>query len=232
MKIRRLCQRVVVVALVANGIACGKVSLPITLGLQGDRDFVLLHIPASNPNAVKMDLEGGVETVMDVEINLFDLLSGNGSVALIRVEDLLFGGTPFTILGVSTGDVCIVLDEVDPGSGMAVIDLRQGTLDIHMLIHSSVKVGSPLLSEIIPGGSFAFPIAIEGSTSLTLAGLLGLLAGGHGGLSITQDISTTLSVPIGSNMLPIGVEAHLTIETIDALPTGRLIDRCAALPGL
>jgi len=220
----------VLAALVMGLTACGDISRPLILGLQADEDGIPSHIdfyiPATNPEAVRVELEGGLVATMTVEISLLDLLSEREIVTLIQVDGLLLAGTPFAILGLSTEEVCVLPERASPGSGLALIDLAEGRMDFNMLLDARVEWASPLLRSTLPEG-IPLSISLEERFPITPTEMLRLLAGDGGGLSISKALADTLPVVVGDLTVPIGVEGRMTLAPVESFPEGALLEACA-----
>ncbi len=226
--------------LAASSIACGEIQIPDDArALQGDDNTIEMTIlpDSPSPQAFLLTLEGGVETTMVVTLDLFDLLFQHGVFTQIVIDNLLFAGTPFTLLGIPTDEVCVVVDDSAPGGGMAFIDIFNGLISFDMSLGTSVLIGSPILAGAIPDG-FPFAIDVASTAELSLLDMLGLIFGNtEGGLSLNQQIEDEIIAEIDLGgpaplMIPIGISANLTLGTANEFPTGTLLDDCYAFLGI
>lgn len=228
----------VLVAFAAGGIACGAIEAPMTLALEEGSGMSIYLNPTSTPILLgDVDLEGGVETLMTTEIGLFDLLFKRPIMGTIEVTDLLFAGTPFSILGIPTEEVCTVPDPNTPSGGTVLIDLfdhqiNNASVQFVMDMATAIKVGNPVLAGAIPDG-FPLVLTVDSEADLSLAEMLALLSGdAEGGLTITQVLDEVFTVTVVGIPLELGVQGELTLTTVNEFPTGQLLDDCIALLGL
>jgi len=219
----------ILAACVATSVACGQIEVPMTLALDSENSAIDLTIPSSAPApTASIGLEGGVETNMVAEISLLSILFAQPVMGTIEIVDLLFGGTPFSILGVSTEEVCVVVDENAAAGGTVLIDIFQGHIDFNMSLATAILIGNPVLGGVIPDG-FPFAIDVMSGADLSLIEMLALLGGNaDGGLAIEQNFSEEIVVDIGGLMIPIGIDAAISLATANEFPTGMLIDDCIA----
>lgn len=222
----------VLTAFAASSIACGDIQMPQTLALVGESNSIEMTLLPGTASATSftLDLEGGVDTTITISLSLADLIFQHGLNGVITVDDLLFAGTPFVLLGIPTGDVCIVQDDANPGGGTVFIDIFQGLMSFNADFNTRVMLGNPILAANIPDG-FPFPMSISDVSELSIADMLGMLFGNaDGGLEISQTISDEFEAEILPGVIiPIGVEASLTLATVNEFPTGALIDGCNAI---
>ncbi len=224
--------KLTLIAMFAMGsIACGEIEMPMILALQGEDNSINMTMFPDTPTAQSftIDLEGGVETRMVISLSLLDLIFQHGVFAQIVIDDLLFGGTPFAILGQSTDEVCVVVDEAaGGGGGMAFVDIFQGLISFDMSLATAVLIGSPLLGGAIPDG-FPFAMDIQETAEMSLIDMLGLAFGSaDGGFAISQTISDSMIVDVLGLQIPIDIESSMTLGTANEFPTGDLLDDCYA----
>ena len=227
------------IACAAGQVACGVIEVPMTLALdEGSSMEITLGPNSPNPIVLgTIDLEGGVETRMSAEISLSAILFKKPLLGLIAVDDLLFAGTPFALLGIPTGEVCTVVDPEGPSGGSVMIQildhkLNNASLAFVMDLAALIKLGNPTLAALIPDG-FPLLLSIDSEADLTLTQMLALISGdAEGGLSITQDLDEVLSVELFGNPVEVGVVGSLTLSTVNEFPVGPLLDDCIALLGL
>lgn len=209
----------------ASSVACGQVEFPLILATEGD-NHIDITVPAGSGNTpVTTDLVGGVDTTLTTEISWLHILFGQPIMGVLEVNDLLIAGTPFALLGINTGEVCIVPDGAG-GGGTVEIDLlhKQATFDASL--DTLVKVGNPNLAGALPDG-LPFSVDVSSTTDFTLLDLIGLV-GGTGGFTITQDISTTVPITVLGFPLTIGIDGVFTLATANEFPVDPLIDGCIA----
>jgi len=226
--LRKSLQLVALSAFAAGSIACGDITLPQTLALTGEENAIELTIPAGlpEPNAV-IDLEGGVATTIALSIDLFDLLFQKSIFGVVTVDDLLFAGNGFVILGTPTGDICVTLDEAQPGGGTVVVDLKESEILFDLDLATAILVTNPALAGLLPDG-FPFVITVASSQDLSLADLLGLALGNSdGGLEVSQSFSEVFEVEVIPGVpLAIGAEGSFTLATANELPTSDRLAFC------
>lgn len=214
------------VAFAGNSIACGQISVPMTLALDSEASSISLELlPAGTPLGTTV-LEGGVDTNMEIDINLFDILFFQPLSGGIEIVDLLFAGTELSILGIPTGTLCTIVDESAPGGGTAIIDIFAGEISFNMDLATVILPTDPGLLSLIPDG-FAFPTSFSDTAELSLIDLLGLAFGNaDGGLTITQPLDTVISVEVLGLPLDLGISGEITLATANEFPTGPLLDQC------
>ncbi len=217
----------------ATSIACGDIQLPQTLALVGEDNVITMTLSPDTPAAQSFDLglEGGVDTTITLSLSLLDLLVNGGLNGLITVDELLFAGTPFEILGIPTGEVCIVPDQDNPGGGSVLIDILAGLMSLDAAFNTRVLLGNELFASAIPDG-FPFPLNVQDTSELSIADLIGLIFGNAdgGGMLISQELSDQFEAEILPGFPPIiiGVEGNISLGTVNEFPTGDLIDACDA----
>ena len=229
----------VLVAFAASGIACGVIEAPMTLALEeGSSMTISLNPETPNPIVLgTVELEGGVETLMTAEIGLFDLLLKRPVLGTLEVTNLLFAGTPFSLLGIPTNEVCTIQDPNTASGGSVLIDIfdhqiNNASLQFVMDMATAIKVGNPFLSGAIPDG-FPLVLSVDSEADLSLAEMISLISGdAEGGLSITQVLDEQFVVDVLGLSLSMGVTGELTLTTVNEFPTGLLLDDCIALLGL
>ena len=184
-----------------------------------------------------VDLEGGVETLMTAEIGLFDLLFKRPVLGTLEVTNLLFAGTPFSLLGIPTQEVCTIQDPNTASGGSVLIDIfdhkiNNASLQFVMDMATAIKIGNPVLSGAIPDG-FPLVLSVDSEADLSLAEMISLISGdAEGGLTITQELDEQFVVNVLGLDLSMGVTGELTLTTVNEFPTGLLLDDCIALLGL
>lgn len=227
------------VALSSGSIACGVIEAPAILALdEGSAMDLIVNPDTPNPLPVgTVGLEGGAATLMTVDIGLFDLLFGQPIDGTVEVTDLLFAGTPFSLFGFPTGAVCTIPDPNSASSGTVSIDifdqqLNNASVDFVMDLATAIVVENPDLSGPFPDG-LPLNLAVDSSADLTLAELFGLISGNaEGVLSISQPLSERFDIQILGLTIPLGIEGELTLTTVNAFPTGQLLDDCIAFLAL
>lgn len=221
------------VAFASGTVACGVIEAPAILALdEGSQMEVIVNPDTPNPLPVgTIGLEGGAVTLMTVEIGLFDLLFGQPIDGTVEVTDLLFAGTPFSLFGFPTGAVCTIPDPNSDSSGTVSIDifdhqLNNASVDFAMDLAAAIVVENPDLSGPFPDG-LPLSLEVDSSADLTLAELIGLISGNaEGTLTISQPVSERFDVKVLGLTIPLGVEGLLTLTTVNAFPTGPLLDDC------
>jgi hypothetical protein len=223
----------VLLAFASGSIACGVIEAPAILALdEGSSLDLNLNPDSPNPLFVEtIDLEGGVATLMSVDIDLFALLFGLPIEGTVGVTDLLFAGEPILLFGFPTGAICTILDPTLPTGGDVSIDifdhqLNNASVDFAMDVATTILVENPDLSGPFPNG-LPIALAVNSSADLTLAELLGLISGNaEGVLTIDQPVSERFEIQILNLNLLLGADGVLTLTTANAFPTGPNLDAC------
>lgn len=230
-RVRKAGAGLAVALFVLPSLACGSIDLPVTLALE-DPSAITIEIPIFPPpdDMETTTLVGGVETNISADVGILTLLGllvGQALPADITVNDIAIAGTELVIGGfLPTGTICVALDEADPGGGMAYLNVLLGMAAFQLDLNSVIYLTNPVVAPIL-GGPLPFQASIDTMAPLKLSDLLGLLAGGSGGLSLTQTIDTNLP-PDTPVIGPAGISATLTLSSADALPSDLLLDECAA----
>lgn len=227
------------IAFASGQVACGVIEVPMTLALEeGSSIDIYLNPSAPTPPLLgTVDLEGGVETLMTAEFDLIAILFHQPVFGMIEVNDLLFAGTPFTLLGIPTDEVCVIPDPNVASGGTVLIDIfdnqiNNASVQFAIDMATAIKVGNPTLANLIPDG-FPLVLSVDADADLTLTEMLALLSGdAEGGLTITQELDEVIIVDLLGTQLPIGIEGALTLSTVNEFPTGPLLDDCIAFLGL
>jgi hypothetical protein len=222
-------------ALFTLNLGCGQIDLPVVFALQGD-NTISLEIPAFPPgnNTFSSSLVGGAEATVTIDLNPFELFKPQGIVALIALDRVLIAGTDIDILGLHTGTLCIYDDVENPGGGIAYLRPLRQEADFNLTFNTLISVTDPFILSLFPD-PLPFTAEISTTVPVTLAQLLGLLAGGgsgDGGLELSQELEAVLPEDIA--ILGGGViTADLTLATVEEFPSDPLIDDCEAfLAGL
>lgn len=215
-----------IAALLATvGLGCGQLKLPVDLALEEPSELTL-ELPTETATT---SLVGGVSTTIKADLGLLKLLGalvGKALVANVQVDDVLIAGTSVSILGgfINTGTICLFQDPEVPSSGSAAFNILLGTAAFDMSLNSLLAVTDPVLSGLV-GGPQPFSQDVSAVVPLSLADLVGIIAGSGGGLAITQEIDTVFGpVPIIGE---IHVTGALTLASTDTPPSDPLLDECA-----
>jgi hypothetical protein len=182
-----------------------------------------------------LPIEGGTVMNIDIVISLFDLILGDFEGDIVP-GDLLFTAPPFNFLGIpafNTEEICVVLDELNPGGGTFEANLYSGTATFDVQLNTVILIGNPVLAALLPGGGFAFPFDLQSTVPMSLGEMLGLLTG-SGDLTISQtlDQSTSFDIdpdgpgPIPPTAVPAHIGGTLTLASADAFPTSTLLQAC------
>lgn len=216
-------------------MACGNLDIPLTLVLEDPSD-ITIGIPVFPPpfDEVSTQLVGGIDTNVSADLGLFQILGvliGQPLNADVDINEIAIAGTPLLIGGfLDTGTVCAGEDPVlGPGGGSAALNILLGNAAFNVDVNTQITVADPGVNALL-GGGLPFGASINTVTTLTIGDLLGLVlgGGGAGGLSLSQEISTTLP-PDTPVIGAAEISALLTLTTGDALPSDPLLDECAAL---
>jgi hypothetical protein len=212
----------------ASQVACGQIEVPMTLALDSSQSSISLSLQPAGLPLGTTELEGGVSTLMTMDIGLIEILFHLPFSGIIEVTDLLFGGTSINILGTPTGTLCTIVDESAPGGGTVLVDIFDGMIDFDMVLGTAILPTNPAILALIPDG-FAFEFAFSDSAELSLVDLLGLAFGNaDGGLALTQTFSDVIEVIVLGNPLQIGIDGQVTLATANEFPSGLLLDECDA----
>lgn len=213
----------------ASSVACS-IQQETVLEMQPGSGLVLA-VGAFPPQ--DMPLEGGVVMNIDISIGLLDLLFGQigGDVS---IGDLLFATPPFAFLGIPTlftEEVCVVTQDGNPGGGTFDANLYGKTATFDVDINTIALLGNEALAAALPGGGLAFPFGMQATIPMTLGDMLGMLTGSSD-LEVTQDIDLDLVLDVSLGGPPVSLPAHVggqvTLASVDAFPTGPLLDDCIA----
>ena len=213
-----------------GAIGCGQIQMPMTLALEEGSgiDIAMVGAGGNEIPLGRTELEGGVETTMTATIDLLALLLNIPIFGVISIDNLLFGGSEFLILGIPTGTVCTIPDPNGSSSGSVLIDLANGHIDFVMDLDTAIKVTSPILGAAIPDG-FLFTMAVDDGADMTLAELLDMAFGNADGvLSMTQDLDVLMDTEVGGFPLTLHITGGLTLSTANEFPTGDMLDDCIA----
>ncbi len=209
-------------------VGCGKIEVPMTLALDSSASSISLTLEPAGLPLGTTEMEGGVETLMTMDIGLIELLFHLPFSGIIEVTDLLFGGTSINILGTPTGTLCTVVDESAPGGGTVLVDIWDGLISFDMQLGTNILPTNPAILALIPDG-FSFALDFADTAELSLADLLGLAFGNaDGGLSVEQQFSDVIEVEILGSPLMIGIDGNITMNTANEFPGGVLLDECDA----
>jgi hypothetical protein len=209
------------------------IEAPAILALdEGSAMDLIVNPDTPNPLPVAtIGLEGAAATLMTVDIGFFDVLLGLPLDGTVEVTDLLFAGTPFSLFGFPTGAVCTIPDPNSASTGTVSIDifdqqLNNASVSFAMDLATAIVVENPDLSGPFPDG-LPLNLAVDADADLTLAELLALISGNaEGVLTITQPLSERFDIQILGLTIPLGIEGALTLTTVNAFPTGPLLDDC------
>jgi hypothetical protein len=221
---------VVLLGFAVGAIGCGEIQMPMTLALdEGSAiGIALVGVWGDEIPLGTTELEGGVETSMTATIDLAALLLKVPIFGIIEIDDLLFAGSEFAILGIPTGTLCTIPDPNGSSGGSALIDFANSRIDFVMDLDTAIKITNPVLGNLIPDG-FLFTMSVEEGADVTLAELLEMAFGNADGvLSITQDLDVSIVAEVLGSALPLHVTGQLTLSTANEFPTGDMLDECIA----
>ncbi len=212
----------------AGSIGCGQVQLPITLALVGE-NTVELEIAAFPPpnNVFGTTVIGGAEATAIINLGLpqlFQLLSPQGLAANIVVNRVNIAGGNISFFGLSTGTICLFDDPANPSGGMAFLRPLQNEGDFHLTLNTLISPTDPFILGLL-GDPLAFSAEIDDTTRVTLADLVGLLAGKPGNIQISQQIEAVVpdDVPIFARSI---IRADVTLAAVEELPTDPSLTFC------
>jgi hypothetical protein len=212
-------------------MACGDVVIPQTLVLEQPSEISLTVDVIDPPETYTTSLVGGIESTITASLGLFEVLGalvGVPLVADVSVDNIAIAGTEINFLGLlPTGTICVSLDELNPGGGEAYINPLLGVAQFLIDLNTVISITNEVVGGIL-GGPLPFAATIDSIVPLTLGDLIGLILGDSGGISLTQEIDTT----IPEDVAIIGgapISATLTLASADALPSGNaLLEECDA----
>ncbi len=227
-KNRKMWKAAVLAAASSLAIGCGSIDIEQILALSETADnTIAVRNDALPPplNDVSTTVEGGVETTISVD--LVDLFSLGGIPAGISVDRILIAGRPIVFApgALRTGRICLSRDELDPGGGLALIQLFRENLAVTLALNTIVYVEDGIgLSNFDP---LPFGAVVEDDVPTSLSDLLGLFlgGGGGGGLELTQTITDTLppDIPLLGGAT---LSATLTLASVDVFPTSNRLTFC------
>ena len=212
----------------ANGAACGQVEVPMTLVMDSDASSIALTLEPVGIPLGESFFEGGLSTLMTLDIGLLELLFHLPFSGVIEITDLLFGSTSIAILGTPTGTLCTTVDGANPGGGTVLVDIFDGEIAFTMALGTLILPTNPAILALLPDG-FSFEFMFSDTTELSLLDLLALAFGNaSGGLTLSQAFSDVIEVEILGSPLMIGVDGTIVMTTANEVPTGLpLVDDCA-----
>ena len=235
MQLRNL--KIAVLAAVAStGLGCGNIDLPMVLALAQDgsntitMDLAIAGAPPDGTPDATIDLEGGAATTMSLDLG--DLFKPGGILAMITVDDVQFAGPSVLfpiipgVLEIPTGTLCV--RDLPGGGGTALLRPLRSQVAFDLTLATGIFALG--LYPAVSPDPFPFDAVISDTFPLSFSDLIALAFGGDSDFAVTQNISTTLEGLTGTLALINGsqVDASLTLETADALPTGVLLDECNA----
>lgn len=215
---------------VAPSLGCGNIELPISLALEQPSELTLELPIFPPPNDVATTfLVGGAEATIVADLGLLKLLGalvGKALPADIAIDDVLIAGSEIVIGGaLPTGTICVFQDPDLASSGEAQFNLLLGMAAFEMQLNTLLALTDPTLGGLL-GGPAPFGQAVSAVVPLSIADLLGILAGGGGGLALTQEIDTEFGpVPI---LGTVHVTGALTLASADGPPSDPMLDECEA----
>jgi hypothetical protein len=232
MSLKKAAQGLCVALFASLTVACGAIEVPMTLAFDDEADNnigVTVYLDEVGGSVLmEMDtaLTGYLQTNMVVEIDVIAWLLQQGILTTIEITDLLFAGTEMLILGQWSEEVCIVLNEEDPGGGTAFIDIFAGRIAFLMTLSTQMLIGNEQLSAAIPDG-FPFSTEMAAETDMDLWTMLGLMLGLPGSsMSLYQHIEDDIVIPVLGLELPAHISADMTLMTVTEVPQNDLIQGC------
>lgn len=224
---KKLTMTLALTLVAVHSVACS-LQIEQILEVQDGSEFSIqiLNLPPS-----VLTLEGGTIQNIDIQIGFFDLLFGNID-GDITVAELLIASPSINILGIPTGEVCVIPDPVDPGSGTFDANIYAATATFDVQLNTVALVANPVLAAVLPGGGFAFPFSLTSNVPFGLGEMLGLLTGA-GSLEISQSVNEVLAIdldgPGPQPPIPGTLTGQMNLASADAFPTSPLLDACIAL---
>ena len=213
------------VGTVVVGTGCSQVLDTILEAQEGSGVTILLGALELETTFV-----GGIDSTVEIEISLFDLLFGRPLDGTVTINDLLLAGTPIIIPigpGLSTGAICVSpLDPENPGGGTIEIDLKHRKLTMQVSSTAGIRLADPLLGPAV--GVLEFPVEVDTVAPVSLIDLLGALGGGSLPLDFVQEVSLVIDDP-GSPFNGAVVTGQFVLAQADSFPTDPLITECRDL---
>jgi hypothetical protein len=228
MSLKKAAQGLLLAIFASSTIACGAIEVPMTLAFDDEVDNgISVEIPAI-ATTLETALTGYLSTTMVVNIDVWAWIKQQGVLTTIEITDLLFAGEEFLILGQPSEEVCVVLNEADPGGGTAFIDIFAGKIAFMMTLSTNMLIGNEALSGAIPDG-FPFATEMAADTDFNLVSMVLMLLGVEGqGMTLGQHIEDDVLIPILGMELPAHITADMTLTTVNQPPTNELIEGCLA----
>lgn len=232
MNLKQAAQGLCVALFASLTVACGAIEVPMTLAFDDEADNnigVTVYLDEVGGTVLmEMDtaLTGYLQTNMVVEIDLMAWLQQRGVLTTIEITELLFAGSEMLILGQWSEEVCIVLDEANPGGGIAFIDIFAERIAFQMTLSTNMLVGNEELSAAIPDG-FPFATEMAAGADMNLGTMIKLMLGLPGAsMSLYQHIEDDIVIPVLGMELPAHISADMTLETVTEAPQNDLIQGC------
>jgi hypothetical protein len=184
----------------------------------------------------RLEFEGGTVMRIDVSTSLLDYLDGtvDGDVQIV---DLLFAVPDFQFIIFFTGLICVVSDD-PPGGGTFSYNVlaQEATFDVAV---NTKAIITNFLANLIRGGAFRMPFALEATMPMTLVDALGLFTG-TGTLEVTQPVDANVDVPLVNipddpsqdYTYPLHVKGEVTLNTTDTFPTPPTVLACVDYLGI
>lgn len=200
--------------------ACGEIEVPVNINLDPEGEN-RLELITPNGEVFESQLVGGTEATLVLDSDR--LLSRDGVVATIRIDDVRIAGSSFLLAGVvPTGTLCLEQDPMMESGGFAFLrPLIKKEADFQLTLATLAHVTNPdIQTDPLP-----FAGSVESTVPLDLGDLLALASQEPGALTITETITDTLPEDA---LLVGGSEVNVTVTLTNAEGPAEdpLLDEC------
>jgi hypothetical protein len=210
-------------------VGTGQFQMPLVLQIDPEAENVLeLQEPAGVGGTVRTShLVGGIATTLTFDARR--LLSRDGVMATVRVDDVRIAGTGFDILGlIPTGTLCVSQDPELPSGGVAFLRPVRGTASMQVTLATLSFATNPALAGLIP--PIPLGATLEDEFPLSLVQLLALLLGEERVIYTTQSFEDALpeEIPVLGGS---AVMVTTSLYNADMIAPDPLLDECDAFLG-
>lgn len=222
MSIRKLVLTALLAGIGLGSVACS-LSIDQTFEMQPGSGVDVYQVGRFGEAFVdRLVFDGGAVMRIDVSTTLLDYLDGtvDGDVQIV---DLLFAVPDFKFIIFFTGLICVVPDD-PPGGGTFQYDVAAQQAHFDVVANAKALITN-FLANMIRGGAFRMPFALQSTMPLTLVDALGLFTG-TGSLQVTQPIDEYYNIPLVNipddpsqdYIYPIHVKGEVTLKSTDTFP--------------
>jgi hypothetical protein len=210
-------------------VGTGQFQMPLVLQIDPDVENVLeLQEPAQVGGTTRTSqLVGGIATTLTFDARR--LLTRDGVMATVDVDEVRIAGTGFDILGlIPTGTLCVTLDPDLPSGGTAFLRPVRGTTSMQVTLATLSFATSPAIVGVIP--PIPLGAELEDEFPMSPVQLLALLLGEERVIYTTQTLVDTLPEDI-----PVLGGSPVTVRTslynANGIAPDPLLDECDAFLG-